>query len=288
MTMEPTRDPLNERGASRPEVAPVDFESAERARGRHGFSLLEALVALALMGLVLAMLGTVTARWLPTWNIGFARLQRADLVGLAIERIAADLASAEFLSLARTRQGATFDGTASSVVFVRSALGPNAVEGLEIVKIAEQSDGDGFALVRSRAPFALLGQDDLGQDNFGQDNFGQESSGQQSLDQVVDSASIAFTDKITLLRSPFRASFAFAAVDLEWKDLWRGVPVLPSAVKITIEDARKPGPSASLIVSLHMNVAAVCARASSPSGCIDELTRTGAVRVGSDTPGQQR
>lgn len=279
MTKEPTRDRMNDIGARRSESVRVDFESSERARGIHGFSLFEALVAVALMGLVLAMLGTVTAGWLPTWNFGFSRLQRADLVGLAIERIAADLASAEFISLARTRQSATFDGTASSVVFVRSALGPNAVEGLEIVRIAEQRDGDGFALVRTRAPFALLGQENVGQENFGQANLAPEGG---------DSPSIAFTDKVTLLRSPFRAFFAFADANLEWKDLWRDVPVLPSAVRITIEDARKQGALASLIVSLHMNVAAVCARASSPSGCVDELTRTGSVRVGSDAPEQQR
>jgi general secretion pathway protein J len=279
MTKEPARDRMHDIGARRCDDVHVDFESSERACGIHGFSLFEALVAVALMGLVLAMLGTVTARWLPTWNFGFSRLQRADFVGLAIERIAADLASAEFLSLARTRQGATFDGTASSVVFVRSALGPNAVEGLEIVRIAEQPDGDGVALVRTRAPFALLGQESVGQANFGQESLAREDA---------DSAAITFTDKITLLRSPFRASFAFADANLEWKDLWRDVPVLPSAVRITIEDARRQAPLASLIVFPHMNVAAVCARASSPSGCVDELARTGAVRVGSDAPEQQR
>jgi general secretion pathway protein J len=264
MTLEPKRPiPQSDRGRT----------ISWAIREIHGFSLFEALLAIALMGLVLAMLGTVTAQWLPSWNFGFARLQRADVVGLAIERVAADLASAEFISLDRTRQGATFEGTTSSIVLVRSALGPNALDGLEIVKIAEQQVGDGFALVRTRAPLAL---------------FGPENTGLQSLERDVDAPVIAVADKVTLLRPPYRTSFAFADIKLDWKDSWRGVPVLPRAVRITVEDARKPGVSTSLVVPLHIDGASVCANAGSPSGCMDELARVGAVRVGNEAKEKQR
>ena len=37
---------------------------------RAGFTLLEALVATALMGLILAALATITAQWLPNWDRG--------------------------------------------------------------------------------------------------------------------------------------------------------------------------------------------------------------------------
>jgi general secretion pathway protein J len=235
------------------------------ARGERGFTLFEALVAVALTGLLLAMLGTVTAQWLPTWNYGFARLQRADLVALAAERIAADLASAEFLSLDPTSQRAFFDGAASSVVLVRSALGPNAADGLEIIRIAEEEEEKGFALVRSRAPFALLGPRDGG------------------------SSGIAFGDKITLLRSPFRVSFAFADATREWRDLWQGMPVLPSAVRITIADATKSKtPYAVTTASLHMSAAAVCTRTPLAFGCMEELTRRGIVSVPTEAERQRR
>ena len=47
-----------------------------------GFTLLEALVATALMGMILASLATITAQWLPNWNHGIVRVQRNELVAL--------------------------------------------------------------------------------------------------------------------------------------------------------------------------------------------------------------
>ena len=49
-----------------------------------GFTLLEALVAIALMGLILAALATITAQWLPNWNHGIVRVQRSDDVRLGL------------------------------------------------------------------------------------------------------------------------------------------------------------------------------------------------------------
>jgi general secretion pathway protein J len=63
-----------------------------------GFTLLEALIAIALMGVLLATLATVTALWMPGWKAGFDRVQRADLLGLGLDRITADVAAAEFVS----------------------------------------------------------------------------------------------------------------------------------------------------------------------------------------------
>ena len=48
--------------------APHDNTSA-------GFTLIEAVVALALMGVILGALATITAQWLPNWNRGIARAQ---------------------------------------------------------------------------------------------------------------------------------------------------------------------------------------------------------------------
>lgn len=35
-----------------------------------GFTLIETIVALALMGLLLSALASITAQWLPSWNRG--------------------------------------------------------------------------------------------------------------------------------------------------------------------------------------------------------------------------
>ena len=107
-----------------------------RPRATAGFTLIEALLATALMGAILAALATITAQWLPNWNRGFARVQRAEHLSLGLERLVADLAAAEFVAAGRELPQPVFDGTELAVTFVRSALGPNARPGLEIVRIA--------------------------------------------------------------------------------------------------------------------------------------------------------
>ena len=63
-----------------------------------GFTLVEALVAMLLMAMILTALATVTAQWLPNWNRGFVRVQRLQLLAIAVERLVADFAAAEFVS----------------------------------------------------------------------------------------------------------------------------------------------------------------------------------------------
>src|SRR6516225_1531394 len=111
------------------------------ARNReHGFTLIEALVALALTGLILLALATLIAQWLPSWNRGFDRIQQSELIGIAMQRIAADLAAAEFVPASRTTKKPLFEGTALSVTFVRTALGPNVGIGLDVVRLGETTD----------------------------------------------------------------------------------------------------------------------------------------------------
>jgi general secretion pathway protein J len=188
---------------------------ARRARsGVAGFTLLEAMLSLALVAAIVAALATVTAQWLPNWRRSFADLQRADLLSLGLERIAADISSAEFV----TPNGATpeilFEGRELSVNFVRSAIGPDAQPHLEIIRIAETVDDRGFAVVRTRAPFTPL------------------ASG-ASL-----APGYAFSDPVVLVRAPFRVSFAYAGPARTWLSAWGPDKRLPSAVRITVRDAR--------------------------------------------------
>src|SRR5215470_11864538 len=48
-----------------------------------GFTLIEALIAVALMGVILAALTSITSQWLPSWNRGIARAQRSEIVRIA-------------------------------------------------------------------------------------------------------------------------------------------------------------------------------------------------------------
>ena len=67
-------------------------------RAEDGFTLFEALVALALMGLIMGALASVTSQWLPSWNRGIVRAQRSEEVAIALDRLAADLSAADYVT----------------------------------------------------------------------------------------------------------------------------------------------------------------------------------------------
>src|ERR1700751_234528 len=129
-----------------------------------GFTLIEALVALALTGLVLSALATLTAQFLPNWNRGIDRIQHSELIGISMQRIAADLAAAEFIPAGgddkneKKKKKPLFEGTPLSVTFVRTAIGPNAGIGLDVVRIGETTDRGRLVTVRSRIGFTPLPQ----------------------------------------------------------------------------------------------------------------------------------
>ncbi|QOZ69941.1 PulJ/GspJ family protein [Bradyrhizobium arachidis] len=182
-------------------------------RSNAGFTMFEALVALALMGLVLGVLASVTGGWLPPWNRGLLQTQRNEQVTIALDRLAADLSAAEFVTPNRDSTAALFRGDESSIVFVRSALGPNNRPGLEIVRIAETADRTGRALVRAQAPFVLL----------------------PSGDPAVDP--IPFRDPVVLLRAPLRITFAYAGPRGDWFANWPAWAGLPTTVRFDLHDA---------------------------------------------------
>ena len=176
-----------------------------------GFTLLEAMLALALTAAIVLSLATVTAQWLPNWRRGFASLQSADLLNLGLERIVADVSSAEFVAPSGATTQPLFNGDALSVTFVRSALGPDSRPHLEVVRLAETIDDRGFAMVRTRAPFAPLAPG--------------------------AAARYAFADPVVLVRAPFRVSFAYSGPDRVWADSWGPADRLPDAVRITVRDS---------------------------------------------------
>jgi general secretion pathway protein J len=185
-----------------------------RRIGEEGFTLIEALAALVLTGLVLSALGTITAQLLPNWNRGFDRIQQSELVGIAMQRIAADLAAAEYVPPNGSGRKPLFDGSALSVTFVRTALGPNVGIGLDVVRIGETAEQGGFVTVRTRAAFGPLPPG------------------------VSPLAQIRVSDPVVLLRPPFRLSFAYAGPDRIFQDSWQDADKLPAVIMLTVRDAR--------------------------------------------------
>jgi general secretion pathway protein J len=217
-----------------------------RARARHdaGFTLMEMLIAIALMGIVLSALAGITAQWVPNWNRGLARVQRNELVDIALSRLVADIGAAEFVPPNRKAIKPLFVGTELSIIFVRSALGPNTKSGLEVVRIAETADGAGLALVRSRAPFAPT-----------------------DVNAPV-SPPPAFSDPVVLLRVPLRLSFAYAGRDGVWRNAWSDDRAMPTSVRFTVRNGTSDRVLAiSTAAIVHVDMPAACIKAKNNPEC---------------------
>lgn len=187
---------------SRP-LAPGARKTISRRRdGEAGFSLIEALAGLALAATILLGLGAVAGQWLPQWRHGFAALEKADLIGLALDRIVEDVGAAEYAQF--KRKGAPlFRGEPDAITFVRQAIGPSAGPRLEVVRIGAVDTRLGPQVERARADFT---PDGVG----------------------------AFGDATTLLPAPLRLTFAYAGGQGGWRSAWSG-EFLPRAITLTVE-----------------------------------------------------
>jgi general secretion pathway protein J len=234
---------------------------AHQRTGEEGFTLIEALVALALTGLVLSALGTITAQLLPNWNRGLDRIQQSELIGIAMQRIAADLAAAEYVPPNRDARKPLFDGSALSVTFVRTALGPNTGVGLDVVRISETTGQGGLVTVRTRAAFGPLPPG------------------------VSPSEQIHGSDPVVLLRPPLRLSFAYAGPDRAFRDSWHDADKLPAAIMLTVRDGRSERVlSVSTATPVHVDAPA---RSGNSDGSKDDA-KDGAKDDGKNTGAAQK
>lgn len=204
--------------------------SAGREMSEGGFTLIETLVALALMGLVLSALANITAQWLPNWNKGLDRIQRSEMIGITLQRIADDVAAAQYVPVGSGETKPLFAGSERQVIFVRTALGPNAGPGLDVVRLSETSDRDGLATVRSRMGFRPM---------------------------PPESASdrLHFSEPVLLLRAPYQLSFAYAGDDQAWRNSWQDSEKLPSRVRLTVRDSSN-GRAISTVTTIHVQSSA--------------------------------
>jgi general secretion pathway protein J len=181
--------------------------ASTRQSPQSGFTLLETLAAMALMGLIISVLAALTAQWLPNWNRGLDRIQQSESLSIALDRISADIASSEFIRRDGQTKTVLFDGSDTSITLARAALGPNAARGLDLVRIAETGDWSGAALTRSRTPYA------------------------------PGSDATPNADPVVLLRAPYRVSFSYAGSDRVWQPSWHDAETLPAAVLLSVQDA---------------------------------------------------
>jgi general secretion pathway protein J len=210
-----------------------------------GFTLIEAVIALALMGFILAALATITAQWLPNWNRGIDRVQAHERVGLALERLTTDLAAAEFIPVGLKAREVFFDGTDRAVTLVRTAIGPDATPGLEVVRIAEAITARGSNLVRTRAPFV------------------------PGIPAITYPKEAKFADPVVLLRASYRVVFSYAGIDRVWRDTWQQQFQLPRAIRLTLRDvASQRTLSVSTATLIHVELPMDCIATTSLTACL--------------------
>jgi general secretion pathway protein J len=217
--------------------------------GEAGFTLIEVLMATLLMTVILAALATVTSQWLPNWNRGMARVQSSERLAMGLDRIVADLAVAKMMPINGDAKAPLFEGTELAVTFLRTAVGPNARPGLEIIRLVEKADSQGLAMVRERATFTPRPSD----------------------------AQIRFADQVVLIRSPLRVTFSYAGPDHVWQPEWRGQMELPDMVRVTVRDGTTGQVLAvSRAATVHVNAPAECVRAKNSTTCLTARLKPGA------------
>jgi general secretion pathway protein J len=222
-------------------ISPRATEKSRATADAAGFMLIEVLLATLLMTVILVALATVTSQWLPNWNRGMARVQRAERLAMGLDRILADLSVAEMIPVNGDAKAPLFEGSELSVTLLRTAVGPNTRPGLEIIRFIEKADDQGLALVRERAPFTPMPTD----------------------------AQIRFADQVVLVRSPFRVTFSYAGPDQVWQPDWRGQMQLPDMVRVAVRDgATGQVLAVSSAAIVHVNAPAECARAKNVSACL--------------------
>lgn len=202
---------------------------SRRARRTAGFTLVEMLVALVLAGLVVSALATLTAQWLPNWKRGLTRVENVERVSLALQRVSADIAAAEFVPATLAKPTPLFEGHPASLTFVRTTLGPNARAALEIVRLAP---GTGGGLARSTGPY---------------------------LPRSPEDGAPRFGAPVTLLAPPYQLEFSYAGADGQWTGDWVALDELPRAVRIVLRDGRTgQALNVSTVAQLSIDAPAGC------------------------------
>lgn len=205
-----------------------------------GFIMIEMLAAIVLMVVILTALATVTAQWMPNWNRGMTQIQQMERLGIGIDRAVNDIAAAQFVPVGNGKLPA-FDGGPAAVTFVRTVIGPAARPGLEFVRLVQRSDADGMVLVRERSAF----------------------NPQAAMPALV------FGDPVTLVRSPYRISFAYADSRQAWRTDWHDAVELPRMVRITVREASTDRTiAASTVAFIAVDTPAECVRVKNVAQCL--------------------
>jgi general secretion pathway protein J len=211
----------------------------DRSSREDGFTLIEVLVSLTLLGLILGLLGGGLRVLAKGWEANTQRIEALDMVSRAFDILQRDAAGLQ--RLANEAGGAPryiFSGGPESLSFVALEPPYPSEAGPYFISYAIAANGADRDLIRSRAPY------------------------RQGM-TVFPGATPA--NRVPLLEGPYRYRFEYArkgSGEPVWQSPWPDRDRLPDLIRLEITDA---DPRRSVVVPM---VAAV--RADAELTCIGE------------------
>jgi len=210
---------------------------------RDGFTLIETLAALAVGSVVIIATAALIRNVSLNFDRGARSVSETERIALAVERLAADFASARFVTRA-TAGGPALAFSADRadgeqpvrIMFVANAEVQSGRPGEEIVSLAVERNGEAMRLVRRRAAW---------------------SGSRMRFEDA------SFGDDVVLIDGRLDIGFLFARSaaggGLVWTSDWVGEASLPRFVRLVLRD---PASGVDLLGEADFVI-----RADAPAGC---------------------
>jgi prepilin-type N-terminal cleavage/methylation domain-containing protein len=215
--------------------------------GKHGFTLVEALAALAITAVIIVATGGLIKNVAGYFDRGTRGVSEAERLLLATDRLAADFSSTRYaLQKNGDKFAVAFAGGPTKVAFVSAAGVGVDPQREELVALTVESADNVTRLVRRRAAWLEPGG------------------------QIED---LTPADPVVLIEGRLEIAFAFGRLApdgaLTWTDSWNAEPVLPRFARLIV---RSRATGADLLSGVEFVVRSdappACAQGDASTGCL--------------------
>jgi prepilin-type N-terminal cleavage/methylation domain-containing protein len=222
-------------------------------RREQGFTLVEVLAAFTIASVIIMATAALMRTVVLSFDRGTSRVNGAERLLLAADRLASDIGSARFVKqMTAAGPAAAFLGAPTKITFVGAGgvdpglrRNDGGTPSQEVVSVTIEHIGDTTEVVRRRGAWR---------------------GSRSGLEDVV------LRDQVVLVEGLFDASFAFARMNpdgaLAWSDSWTDAQSLPRLVKLNLRE-RASGidlfGGAEFVI--HADAPAACARSGAGVEC---------------------